>query len=125
MAGTASRGKLALMKKLWLVLTLVGLGLLSWRQGNAIPEELDPLKVVPETHKLVFENQSLGEIAAELNRYNRQVIDIQGEALRAEQVTGVFQSHDPESFLAFVRRVPGVSVELSSDGSRYVVRAAK
>ena len=44
-------------KNLWLMLSVVGLGLLIWRQGNAIPEELDPLKVVPETHKLVFENQ--------------------------------------------------------------------
>jgi transmembrane sensor len=75
--------------------------------------------------ELVFESQPLGEIAAELNRYNRQVIDIQGEALRAEQVTGVFQSHDPASFLAFIRRVPGVSVELSADGSRYVVRQSE
>jgi hypothetical protein len=45
------------MKNLWLMLTVVGFGLLIWRQGNAIPEELDPLKVVPETHRLVFENQ--------------------------------------------------------------------
>jgi transmembrane sensor len=75
--------------------------------------------------ELVFENQPISEIAAELNRYNRQIIDIQGETLRAEQVTGVFQSHDPESFLAFVKRIPGVSVQLSEDGSRYVVRAAE
>jgi transmembrane sensor len=75
--------------------------------------------------ELVFENQPLSEIAAELNRYNRQIIDIQGETLRAEPVTGMFQSHDPESFLAFVRRIPGVSVQLSEDGSRYVVRAAE
>ena len=75
--------------------------------------------------ELIFDNQSLGDIAAELNRYNRQVIDIQGETLRAEQVTGVFQSHDPDSFLAFVRRIPGVVVEPSADGTRYVVRLSK
>jgi transmembrane sensor len=75
--------------------------------------------------ELIFDNQPIGEIAAELNRYNRQVIDIQGEALRAEPVTGVFQSHDPESFLAFIGRIPGVIVEPSADGSRYIVRMSK
>jgi transmembrane sensor len=73
--------------------------------------------------QLIFENQSLGEIAAELNRYNRKIIDIQGESLRAEQVTGVFQSNDPESFLAFIARIPGVAVEESTD--RYVVRMTR
>jgi hypothetical protein len=34
----------------------------------------------------------------------------------------VFQSHDPASFLAFMRRIPGVSVEESADGTRHVVR---
>jgi len=72
--------------------------------------------------ELIFDNQSLGDIAAELNRYNREVIDVQGGALRAEQVTGVFQSHDPDAFLAFVRRIPGVVVERSADGTRYIVR---
>jgi transmembrane sensor len=72
--------------------------------------------------ELIFENQPLGAIAAELNRYNRQVIDIQSEALRAEQVTGVFRSHDPASFIAFMARIPGVTVEASKDGSRYTVR---
>lgn len=72
--------------------------------------------------ELIFENRPVAEIAAELNRYNRHVIDIQGDALRAEEVTGVFQSHDPESFLAFMKRIPGVTVEQSADGSRYVVR---
>jgi transmembrane sensor len=70
--------------------------------------------------QLIFENQSLGEIAAELNRYNRRIIDIQSESLRDEQVTGVFQSNDPESFLAFIARIPGVAIEESPD--RYIVR---
>jgi transmembrane sensor len=72
--------------------------------------------------QLVFENQSLAELAAEFNRYNRQVIDIQSAELRSQLVTGVFQSNDPETFLAFLRRIPGVSVEMSADNSRYVVR---
>ncbi len=68
----------------------------------------------------IFENQPLGEIATELNRYNRKIIDIQSEPLRAEQVTGVFQSNDPASFLEFVARIPGVTVEATAD--RFIVR---
>jgi transmembrane sensor len=75
--------------------------------------------------QLIFENRPLGEIAAELNRYNRQVIDIQSAQLRDEQVTGVFQSNDPASLLAFMARIPGVSVEASADHSRYIVRMSR
>jgi transmembrane sensor len=70
--------------------------------------------------QLIFANQPLGEVAAEINRYNRKVIDIQSTELLGEQVTGVFQSDDPASFLAFLDRIPGVSVEASAD--RYIVR---
>jgi transmembrane sensor len=73
--------------------------------------------------QLIFENQSLGEIAIELNRYNRKTIDIQSESLRAEQVTGVFQSNDPASFLEFIARIPGVSIEAAAD--RYIVRMSE
>jgi transmembrane sensor len=75
--------------------------------------------------QLIFENEPLGNVAAEINRYNRKVIDIQSEQLRAEQVTGVFQSNDPTSFLAFIASIPGVSVEASTDPSRYIVRMSE
>lgn len=72
--------------------------------------------------KLIFEHRPLAEVAAEFNRYNRQLIDIQGDGLRDQQVTGVFQANDAGSFLEFLARIPGVSVVTSSDRSRYVVR---
>jgi transmembrane sensor len=74
--------------------------------------------------QLIFESQPLGEIAAEINRYNRKTIEIQSESLRAEAVTGVFQSNDPASLLAFIARIPGVTVESSPDQSHYIVRMA-
>jgi beta-alanine degradation protein BauB len=42
---------------MWLAALAAVAVMFWWRQGNAVPEELDPLKVAPETHKLVFENQ--------------------------------------------------------------------
>jgi transmembrane sensor len=70
--------------------------------------------------QLIFENQPLAEITAQINRYNRKVIEIQSAQLREERVTGVFQSNDPASFVAFLSRIPGVTVEESAD--RYIVR---
>lgn len=72
--------------------------------------------------KLVFERRPLAEVAAEFNRYNRRIIEIRGEELRHREVTGVFQADDPDSFLAFLARLPGVSVE-RPDESHFVVRS--
>lgn len=72
--------------------------------------------------KLIFEHRQLGEVADEFNRYNRQVIDIQSAELRNQEVTGVFQANDPDSFLTFLSRLPGVAIEKTGDRSRVVVR---
>jgi transmembrane sensor len=71
--------------------------------------------------KLIFEHRPLGEVADEFNRYNRRTIEILGPALRDQQVTGVFQANDPESFIDFLSKVPDVTIERSNDGSRYIV----
>lgn len=71
--------------------------------------------------KLVFERRPLGEVAAEFNRYNRQTIEIDSAELRAQQVTGVFQAEDPESFMAFLANIPDVTIERREDGTRWVV----
>ena len=41
--------------------------------------------------------------------------------LRTQEVTGVFQADDPGSFLIFLSRIPGVTVQQSADHSRFVV----
>jgi transmembrane sensor len=71
--------------------------------------------------KLIFEHRPLGEVADEFNRYNRQVIEISSDPLRSQEVTGVFQANDPTSFLSFLARIPGVTVDISADNSRFVV----
>ena len=65
--------------------------------------------------KLVFEHRHLGEVAAEFNRYNRQIIEIRSAVLREQEVTGVFQANDPTSFLTFLAGFPGVTIEKSAD----------
>jgi transmembrane sensor len=71
--------------------------------------------------KLIFENRPLGEVAAEFNRYNRQSIDIRSPELRSQEVTGVFQANDPDSFMLFLAKIPDVIVERSSHGRSFVV----
>jgi predicted metal-dependent enzyme (double-stranded beta helix superfamily) len=44
------------MKKILSVVGVVVLLLVGWRWGAAVPQELDPVKVAADTHKLVWEN---------------------------------------------------------------------
>jgi transmembrane sensor len=61
-------------------------------------------------NQLVFDRRPLGEIAEELNRYNRGRIVIESASLRAEEVTGTFQSDNPAAFVEFLSNIPGVVV---------------
>ncbi|MCI0387210.1 MAG: cytoplasmic protein [Acidobacteria bacterium] len=44
------------MKKAFIITGIIVLLLACWRWSAAIPQDLDPLKVAGDTHKLVFEN---------------------------------------------------------------------
>jgi hypothetical protein len=44
------------MKKLATLTLALVCALVSWRIAAAVPEDLDPLKAAPDTHKLAFEN---------------------------------------------------------------------
>lgn len=71
--------------------------------------------------KLVFEHQMLGAVADEFNRYNRRTVLIESDELREQEVTGVFRANDLDSFVMFLGHLPGVTVQLSADGTRYTV----
>jgi transmembrane sensor len=71
--------------------------------------------------KLIFENRPLGEVAAEFNRYNRRSIDIRSPELRSQEVTGVFQADDPDSFMLFLAKIPDVNIQRSPDDQSFVV----
>ncbi|MEJ1963669.1 MAG: FecR domain-containing protein [Gammaproteobacteria bacterium] len=71
--------------------------------------------------KLVFDHRPLGEVADEFNRYNRRTIEVQGSELRSQEITGVFASNDPDSFITFLARVPDVKIERDAGQRRFVV----
>jgi transmembrane sensor len=62
-------------------------------------------------HQLVVERQPLADVARELNRYSPQPLRIQGRELQELRVSGVFATGDVDSFVAFLRSLPGVRVE--------------
>jgi transmembrane sensor len=70
--------------------------------------------------QLVFDNRPLTEVAEEFNRYNRGRIVIDSDELRGQQVTGVFQSDDPASFLSFLSNIQDVEIREAEDGTRIV-----
>jgi transmembrane sensor len=71
--------------------------------------------------KLVFEHRPLGEVADEFNRYNRERIEIQSPQLRNQEITGVFEANNPESFMTFLEKIPDVRVERSVGDRRVIV----
>ena len=60
--------------------------------------------------QLVFENETVAEIARRFNLYNRTQIQVLDTDLAAQRISGMFRASDPGSFVAFVRLVTGAKV---------------
>jgi transmembrane sensor len=71
-------------------------------------------------HRLVFERRSLGEVAAEFNRYNPDKIRIESAELGDQAITGMFQSNGVGSFVSFLEGIPGVQVRDDAKGNHHV-----
>ena len=63
--------------------------------------------------RLVFRQDTLNDIAAEFNRYNRTQIRIEGDALRERRLIGTFDADDPESLILFLSSDPEVVIKKS------------
>jgi transmembrane sensor len=64
--------------------------------------------------QIVFERQPLAAVADEFNRYVPVPIQITTPQLRRMTITGSFTVDDVESFIAYLRRLEGVNVEVTS-----------
>jgi transmembrane sensor len=62
--------------------------------------------------QIVFEREPLERVAGEFNRYAPKPIEIDTPALRKLEISGVFATDDPEAFIAFLRSLEGVRVEV-------------
>jgi transmembrane sensor len=62
----------------------------------------------------VFEREPLERVAGEFNRYSTKPIEITTPGLRSLEISGVFATDDTEAFLAFLRSLEGVRVEVTA-----------
>lgn len=71
-------------------------------------------------HRLIFERRPLREVAAELNRYNRDKIEIESLDLGDQRISGAFETNEVRSFLSFLTGIPGVRVQDDPEGNHIV-----
>jgi len=63
--------------------------------------------------EIVFDHEPLERVAAEYNRYTAKPIEIATPALRNLPISGEFATNDPDTFIAFLRSLKGVRVEVT------------
>lgn len=69
-------------------------------------------------HQIMFDHEPLERVAAEFNRYASKPVEITTEELRKLEVTGTFSTDDPEEFIAFLRSLEGVRVDVTASRIR-------
>jgi transmembrane sensor len=66
--------------------------------------------------RLIFEETTLAEVAAEFSRYNEKSIRILGDPLSSKRITGIFNATDQASFVEFLRTHANVTVREDAKG---------
>jgi transmembrane sensor len=93
--------------------------------GIGVPRPVDARAATAWlAHQIAFENEALGEVATEFNRYSRVALEIDDGTLRALPISGVFDAYDVDSFAAFLETLTGVIVERTSTRIRVLSAAS-
>jgi transmembrane sensor len=80
----------------------------------AAPSSVDARHVTAWLRRqIVFDQQPLELVAAEFSRYSSKPIEIVTPALRNLQISGVFSTDDTGAFIAFLRSLKDVRVEVT------------
>jgi transmembrane sensor len=80
----------------------------------ATPVAVDAQRTTAWLHRqIMFENEPLGRVVTEFNRYAWKPIEITTPALRDLEISGVFTTDDSDAFIAFLRSLEGVQVEVT------------
>lgn len=81
----------------------------------ATPVAVDAERTTAWLHRqIVFDNEPLEQVAAEFNRYTAKPIEIATPALRKLRISGTFVTDDTDAFIAFLRSLKGVRVEVTA-----------
>jgi len=83
------------------------------------PISVDAERTTAWLHRqIMFEREPLGQVAKEFNRYSPKPIEIATPALQGLEISGVFATDDTEAFIAFLRSLKGVHVEVTATSIR-------
>lgn len=74
--------------------------------------------------QIAFEDEPLGQVAAEFNRYGPVTVEIETEALRALPISGIIDAYDTDSFAAYLATLSGVIVQKTPTRIRVRTRAS-
>jgi transmembrane sensor len=81
----------------------------------AVPIAVDAQRATAWLRRdIMFEHEALERVASEFNRYAAKPIEITTPALRKLEISGVFATDDTEAFIAFLRSLKGVRVEVTT-----------
>jgi transmembrane sensor len=81
----------------------------------AAAEAIDARQTTAWLHRqIMFEHETLERVASEFNRYASTPVEITTPALRTLEISGVFATDDTEAFIAFLRSLEGVRVEVTT-----------
>jgi transmembrane sensor len=72
--------------------------------------------------QIAFQEEPLGEVAAEFNRYGPVTVDIKDESLRALPISGIVDAYDTDSFAAYLATLQGVIVHKTPTRIRVLTR---
>jgi transmembrane sensor len=80
----------------------------------ATPVAVDAERTTSWLHRqIAFDHEPLERVAAEYNRYTSKPIEIATPGLRTLRISGVFATDDTDAFIAFLRTLKGVRVEVT------------
>jgi transmembrane sensor len=85
---------------------------------NAWPQKPVPVDAQRSTawlhRQITFEHEPLERVAGEFNRYSSKPIEIASPGLRKLEISGQFATDDTEAFVAFLRSLQHVRVEVTA-----------
>ena len=83
-------------------------------QWPATPVTVDAERTTSWLHRqIAFDHEPLERVAAEYNRFTSRPIEIATPALRTLRISGVFATDDADTFIAFLRTLKGVRIEVT------------
>lgn len=68
--------------------------------------------------RLVFQGEKLGEVVAEINRYNQRQLEVSDPDIAGVRIGGTFNPSDPQGFIKALNHAFGIKARLSASGDR-------